>query len=202
MDKIRRLLRICSNWIGDLERVSKYINLEKIENYSKKQRDFHIHNYLDYIRNLEKLEIPLTNKLLLPENFKEAHDISVKKVRIIVEDKELLNRKIKERYKQLEQNGYSDNVFFIRPAKSLNDMKNEAKQQNNCVYKNYSESYAFGDTDIYFLREIKNPKKSLVTIEVKDNQIRQKEQKNHGSLSKEQGEILNYWEKNIIKKVA
>ena len=202
INKIRRLLRISSNFISDLKEVSKYIDLNQIENYSKKQKNFNIHNYLDYVKNLEKLEIPITNKLLLPDNFNEAHDTSVKKVEIIVDDKELMNEKIKERYKQLEKNGYSDNVFFIRPAKSLDDIKSEACQQNNCVYKNYSIPYAFGECDIYFLREIKNPKKSLVTIEVRDNKIRQKEQKNHINLSEEQNGILNYWEKNIIRKLA
>ena len=38
---------------------------------------------MDYIRNLEKLDVPLTNKMLLPENFVEAHDISVKKVKLV-----------------------------------------------------------------------------------------------------------------------
>jgi len=202
MKIIHKLLKMCNNNVDNLEQVNKYINLLKIEEYSRKEKDFSIFTYLDYIRNMEKLNVPLTNKILMPENFIEAHDISVNKVQIIVKDKKLLNKKIKERFNQLEKNSYKDNIFFIRPAKSLNDMRIEAKQQNNCVYKNYSESYAFGDTDIYFLREVNNPKKSLITIEVKNKKIRQKERKGHAGVTLEQNAILEYWEKNIIQKAA
>lgn len=201
IDKINRILRIGNNSIEKIEKVSKYVDLIKLEEYSKKCKNFSVGSYLDYLRNLEKLEIPLNNKkILFPENFWEAHDESVNKVKIV--GNKGLDKKIKKRFKELSKNSYNDNIFLIRPAKSLNDLKSEAKQQNNCVYKNYSESYAFGDTDIYFLREINKPKKSLVTIEVRDKKIRQKEQKNHHALSKEQSEILKYWEKNIIQKVA
>ena len=93
-------------------------------------------------------------------------------------------------------------MFFIRPAKTLNDIKDEAKQQNNCVYTNYSESYAWGDTDIYFLRELKNPKKSLVTVEVRNNKIRQKYQGGNQIVTQEQKNFLNLWEKQVIQKVA
>lgn len=199
---IRDILKMSDNNIIELEKAHKYIDLIKLVEYSKHQRNCSLHRYLDYIRNMERLEVPLTKKILLPENFIEAHDTSVKRVKAIVKNKDLLNERIKKRFKQLEENGYKDNTFFIRPAKSLNDMKNEARQQNNCVYTNYSEPYAMGDTDIYFLREIKNPSKSLITIEVKEKKIRQKERKNHRDILPEENEILKYWEKNIISKAA
>ena len=103
---------------------------------------------------------------MFPLNFKEAHDNSVKKVKI-VESKEIA-QKIKTRFKKLQVNKFQDKIFFIRPAKTLEDLKDEAKQQKNCVYKNYSELYANGITDIYFLRKLENPKESLVTVEVRN----------------------------------
>lgn len=202
MKVIQSILNMADNNIIELEEVSKYIDLIRLKEYSKHQKSFSLYRYLDYIRNMEALEVPLTKKVLFPENFIDAHDISVSKVDVIVKDKVLLDKRIKKRSKQLEKNSYNNNIFFIRPAKSLNDMKSEAKQQNNCVYTNYSESYAIGRTDIYFLREIKRPSKSLITIEVKDNKIRQKERKNHGAILKEQNEVLQYWEKNVLQKVA
>lgn len=63
----------------------------KLKDYSKKQQGFSVQNYLDYIRNLEKLNVPLTNKILLPENFTEAHDISIEKVEIV--NNKLINKK-------------------------------------------------------------------------------------------------------------
>jgi len=196
IEAIRRLLKMSNENIKDLERTKKYIDLVRLEEYSKKQCDFSIPNYLDYIDNLVKIGIPLTKKKLLPENFSEAHDISVKKVKI-VENKNL-DKKIKQRYKQLEKNNFRNKSFFIRPAKTLKDIKEESVQQKNCVYSNYSEKYANGDTDIYFLRKLKDPNKSLVTVEVLDGKIRQKYQKQNTSVTKAQKEFLNLWEKDIL----
>ena len=200
ISKIQRLLKISNDNINELKKVSKYADLLKIEEYSKKQKNFSLYNYLDYIRNLEKLEVPLNKKTLFPENFDKAHDESVEKVKIV--GNKGLNIRIKNRAIELSKNEYNDGIFFIRPARDLQDLKNEAKQQNNCVYKNYSEDYAFGDTDIYFMRNNKQPQKSLITIEVKDNRIRQKERKNHSSLSEEQEKVLKLWERTIINKAA
>ena len=77
-------------------------------------------------------------------------------------------------------------------------MKDEANKQDNCVYSNYSEKYAKGETDIYFLRKLKNPEKSLVTVEVSKGKIRQKYQKRNTTINKEQKEFLNFWEQNVL----
>lgn len=194
--KIRRLLRISNSNIMDLQEANSYTILIKLEEYSKKQKYFSIQNYLDYIRNMEKLEVPLTKKVLFPEKFDKAHELSVKKVKIV--NNKILQDKIKERCHQLEKNQYKDNIFFIRPAQSLDDMKEEAKQQNNCVYKNYSERYANGGTDIYFLRKLDAPNKSLVTVEVYKGRIRQKYQKKNRLVTKSQNEFLKLWEKKVL----
>ena len=65
-------------------------------------------------------------------------------------------------------------------------------------YSNYSEKYANGITDIYFLRKLKNPDKSLVTVEVFDGKVRQKYEKRNTAINKEEKEFLNLWEKNIL----
>ena len=192
---IRDLLKMAS--ANELEKVCKYTDIIKLKEYAKKQKYLSIYSYLDYIRNMEKLDIPLTNKILFPENFQEAHDESVSKVKVI--QSKLIKDKIKQRYDQLEKNIYRDNVFLIRPAKTLNDMKEEAKQQNNCVYKNYSDKYAWGDTDIYFMRELKNPNKSLVTVEVRNGKIRQKYQKRNDIVTDDQQKFLNKWEKEVLR---
>ena len=193
---IRSLLRISFSNLNDLEKANNYISLVKLAEYSKTQNNFSIQLYLDYIDNLMKIGIPLTKKKLLPANFSEAHDISMKKVKIA--ENKLLDEKIKQRYEELKRNNYKDNKFCIRPAKTLNDMKDESNQQNNCVYSNYSEKYANGITDIYFLRKLKNPDKSLVTVEVLDGKVRQKYEKRNTAINKEEKEFLNLWEKNIL----
>lgn len=192
---IRDILKMAD--LEDIETVGEYIDLIKLQKYSKKQKNFSVYNYLDYIRNLQKLDIPLTKKMLLPEDFKMAHDESVKKVKVV--NSKIIKEKIKKRYNELEKNRYNDNIYLIRPAKSLEDMKDEAKQQVNCVYKNYSDKYAYGETDIYFMREVKNPRKSLVTVEVKKGKIRQMRQKQNECVTEEQNEFLQQWEENVLK---
>ena len=197
IEMIRSLLRISFSNLNDLEKANNYISLVKLVEYSKKQNRFSIQSYLDYIDNLIRIGIPLTKKKLLPTNFSEAHDMSIKKVKIV--ENKLLDDKIRKRYEELKRNKYEDNKFCIRPAKTLNDMKDESEQQNNCVYSNYSEKYANGNTDIYFLRKLKNPNKSLVTVEVLDGKIRQKYEKRNTAINKEERDFLNLWEKNILK---
>ena len=110
MGKIRRLLKISFSNVDRLLEASMYTNLIKLEEYSKKQISFTIPSYLDYIKNMIKLEIPLTKKILFPVNFIEAHNLSVEKVKIV--NNKILKEKIKKRYKQLEKNKYSNNIFL------------------------------------------------------------------------------------------
>lgn len=196
MSIIRGLLKLSKSNIRDLLETSLYVNLITLNEYSKKQKNFTVQSYLDYLENIRDLEIPLTKKILYPKNFQKAHNESVKKVKIVKD--EILQKKIKQRGTQLEKNQYQNNVFFIRPAKSLDDMKDEAKQQNNCVYKNYSESYANGETDIYFLRNINKPEKSLVTVEVCNGKIRQERQKYNKDTTKAQKNFLEKWENEVL----
>ena len=120
-------------------------------------------------------------------------------VQVKIDGNKVLNKRIKKRYEELSKNTYSDKLYLIRPAKTLSDMKNESKQQNNCVYKNYSEKYAFGDTDIYFLRSLDAPQKSLVTIEVSNNKVIQSRTKNNSRTNKEQDYFIKKWENEILK---
>lgn len=194
---IRDILKMSNFDTEDLENVSTYIDLIKMREYSKKQKNFSIYNYLDYIRNLQRLDVPLTKKMLFPADFQKAHDESLEKVKVIKSS--VIKEKIRRRYKELEKNKYNDNVYMIRPARSLKDMKDEAEQQENCVYKNYSDIYAFGETDIYFMRKVNNPEKSLVTVEVNKGRIRQKYQRKNDIVTREQNNFLNKWEKEILK---
>ena len=49
------------------------------------------------------------------------------------------------------------------------------------------------------MREIKNPEKSLVTVEVNNGTIRQKYQKYNQAVTKEQDKFLKQWEQQILK---
>ena len=51
---------------------------------------------------------------------------------------------------------------------------------------------------VLLIRKLKNPDKSLVTVEVFDGKVRQKYEKRNTTINKEEKEFLNLWEKNIL----
>ena len=98
-------------------------------------------------------------------------------------------------------NAYKTKKYIITPAPTLKSLINESKQQKNCV-RTYAERYAQGKCDIYFMRDIKNPKKSLVTVEVKNNKVVQSRIKNNRSTTEEQDKVIDKWEQEVLKGAA
>ena len=117
-----------------------------------------------------------------------------------IKNKELISTAIKNRYSELLKNKFSNNKFIIFPANSLESLQNESAQQNNCV-RTYAEKYANRKCDIYFMRNISNPDKSLVTVEVINNKVVQSRIKNNLSPNKCQLDFLDNWEHNTLASV-
>ena len=98
------------------------------------------------------------------------------------------------RYLELVQYTYSDNKYIIFPAPSLESLKDEGKQQGNCVGYRYVTPYINRETEIFFARELTDVNKSLITLEFKNGRIVQKELLHHNrNFSKEQEEFLEKW---------
>lgn len=185
----------------DLEEVSKYISLNRFIRYAKMHhRNVRMYLYKDYLRFAKLLGFDLkNNKYAFPKNLKEEHDKLEKQYKI--QSTELIKKAIIKRGKELSANKYQNNKFIILPARTLKALQDESKQQNNCV-RTYAEKYAEGTCDIYFMRDIKKPKKSLVTVEVKDNRIVQSRIKSNDTPNEKQLKFLEAWEKNVLRKVA
>ena len=67
----------------------------------------------------------------------------------------------------------SNNYIFRLPA-DINDIKDEARQQGNCLFNaGYASRFADGNCVILFMRDKRDPLKSLVTMEIRDGEIRQ-----------------------------
>lgn len=184
-----------------LREISKYISLNRFIKYSKMQKGkFDLYLYKDYLKFAKMLGFDLkNNRYAFPKNLKEAHDELQKQFR--VQSNKIIKEAILRRAKELSKNKYKDNKFIILPAPSLSAMKDESKQQNNCV-RTYAEEYAKGVCDLYFMRNIDNPKKSLVTVEVQDNNIVQSRIKNNDDPNKTQLAFLNKWEQKVLKGAA
>lgn len=190
------LIRYLDSFGYYLDSLLKYC--KPVDLYRYKLNSINVHEYLDYLNMAKKLKYNLKDKkILYPVNLKEEHN----KLQSLIEIKrnKKITKKIQTRYKILCANMYSNKKYIIFPAKSIEEMIDESKQQNNCV-KTYAERFANGNCDIYFMRLIDNPKQSLVTVEVRNNKIVQKRIKNNQETTIEQNKFLSNWEKRVLLK--
>lgn len=193
-------IRYLSNFSESvLKEIAGYINLDKFIKYAKMHRGkIDVHMYKDYLRFAKLLGLDLKNKkYTFPDNLEERHDELEKSYE--VKNREILNKSIAERYKELKQNIYKDEEFIIIPAKNVEALEKESKEQSNCV-RTYSEKYATGKCDIYFMRLLKNKNKSLVTVEVKDNKVVQSRIKYNAQPNPIQLLFLKKWQEQILQK--
>ena len=206
-EKDMKKIRYLENFTGfggsttDLEEISKYISLNRFIKYSKMHhRKVKTYLYKDYLRFAKLFGFDLkNNRYAFPKNLKEAHDKLENQYE--VQCNEIMRKAIRKRGKELSVNTFQDNKFIILPAFTLKALQDESKQQRNCV-RTYAERYAEGKCDIYFLRNVKNIKKSLVTVEVKNNKVVQSRIKNNDDPNKTQLAFLNKWEQKVLKGAA
>ena len=184
--------------IDTFKEISKYIKLNRFIQYSKmKHHKIDIHMYKDYLRFAKLLGLDLkNNRYAFPKNLKESHDELEKQYKI--NNKKIINLAIVKRSNELSKKTFKDNRFIVFPATSIKALQDESSQQNNCV-RTYAEKYAEGICDIYFMRNVDSPKKSLVTVEVNDNRVVQSRIKNNKLPTEQQLRFLKKWEQKVLK---
>lgn len=193
-----KLIKKYGRYDLDYNVLKKYnINL-KFANKNIRFLSNNLSEYYDYLRLADKLGYDLKNKkILYPQNLLKLHDKLVKEYK--VNENKIIQKKIADVYKKIKRTEYSDKKYIIFPAKSIKELENESKQQHNCV-KTYAERIADGECNIYFMRLVDERKKSLVTVEVRNNQIVQQRTKYNKSTTQEQKDFLKIWEKEILCK--
>ena len=89
---------------------------------------------------------------------------------------------------------YDDYYYIIVPAPIIDDLKDEGKQQGNCVGYMYLKPYINSKTEIFFIRKLDNITTSFITLEFKDGKVVQKELPNHNrDLSEEHLAFIEKW---------
>ena len=68
---------------------------------------------------------------------------------------------------------YRDDDYFIMIPRSPEDVREEGRQQGHCVATRFMDYIAAGDTSVVFMRRTDDPNTSLITIEVRNNRMRQ-----------------------------
>lgn len=181
----------------DLDKLLKICKVNDLYKYNL--NDYKIYLYVDYLRFAKELGLDLTNKkYLYPKNLKAKHDELMELIKFKKDEK--IRKAMLKRYKNLSKNIYEDNRYIIYPVKTLEELNDESNQQNNCV-KTYAERYAKGETDLYFLRLVKDKNKSLVTVEVTNNKIVQSRIKNNQLPNKKEMNFLKKWEKEVLNTI-
>ena len=179
----------------DLDRVLKYC--KPLDLYKYKLKSNNVNMYLDYLEFAKKLGFDIKDKkYLYPKHLKQMHDDYMNQIETNKNKK--INKEIKKRYKELLKNQYKDKKYIIFPAASIEELVDESSQQDNCV-RTYAKRIAEGECDIYFMRLLEEPKKSLVTVEVRNNKVVQQRIKNNADTTRSQKLFLKQWETKILK---
>ena len=178
------------------DELMKYVDIEKA--FAMGLTVYNEHFYRDYLEMANTLGMNMKDKkVLYPVNIVESHNELLKQIEDIKQQE--IIEKIKIRYEELKGNSYQDEKFAVFPASSMSSLILESQMQNNCV-RTYGERYANHEVDLYFMRLLSNLEHSLVTIEVRGNEVVQCRIKNNASCTKEQMAFINKWERKVLMK--
>lgn len=182
-----------------LDLLHKYRSYHKIVKYFKQQNLETFRDYNDYLILLDRLNISKDNEnTLFPSDFKVAHDSTVQRLqqkedeerKATLEQKLNKFNKLLKKYKK--KYTYSSKKLIIRPLVSIDEVYEEAQQQNNCVYTNYCEKYLKGKTILLVVRRVAEPDKAYCTVEISLNdELVQCRAKNNASAPAEVKEFMN-----------
>lgn len=181
--------------LSNFKELSTYLNMEKALYNGLNETNEHL--YKDYLDFAKRLHLNMKDKrVLYPVDIVKSHDELMRQVETI-ENQEIIE-KIKIRYEELKQLSYHDDKYVIFPVPSLSDLIRESEVQDICI-RSYNERYANGETNLFFMRSIKNVNKPLVAIEVKDGKIMQSRSKRNNDPTRMQKAFINKWENEVLK---
>lgn len=137
--------------------------------------------YFDYLEMREKLGYDLHNKVYQkPRDITEAHNRMVTESNKKEMDERMLaaERKypgIKKQYRKLKKKYfYEDDTYLIRPAKSAWEIMMEGRLLHHCVGNDsYLAGHNSGKGIILLLRYRAEPENPYITVEIRDEGIRQ-----------------------------
>lgn len=166
--------------------------LGRVDTYEAIERTEALGLLKDYIQSC----LILGKKPVFGDSLKREHDVAARLLRLKKDD--VLDAQI--RAVANDKMDYKEDVFFIRSIKSYDDLLDEATQQSNSVAC-YGQMIAKGWRQIFVMREVANPDRSLVTVEYGrggvfgSGRIIEKRTRFNGALrNKAQSDFLRRWE--------
>jgi hypothetical protein len=88
---------------------------------------------------------------------------------------------------------YQDDQYLIKIPRSAEDVRDEGRQQGHCIAQQYINHIAVGDTVCVFMRKVNQPDRSYITIEIRNNVIRQACVGDNNSVPEEQRQWIRHW---------
>lgn len=130
-----------------------------------------------------------------PRNFLTTHKIACRNYNRLKKEfpEDLFKKRINKNYEYI----YRDYKFIYPDC--VQDIKDEAVQQNNCV-ASYIDGVIDGRCHIMFLRKKDSLDKSLVTLEIVNNQIVQAKRRFNEPVTAEDQEAIDKWNKKFAEK--
>lgn len=126
----------------------------------------------DYVEMCFKAGYKKSQISFFPRDLKKAHDnimteIQVKEDATRDRKLQLVAKAMQERY-SFEKNGYS--VSFLA---STEQIREEAKQMDNCIFTHFLDEIANGQTAVMSIRKVDAPDKPVADLEIKEGRVKQ-----------------------------
>ncbi|MDR9857850.1 PcfJ domain-containing protein [Paenibacillus sp. VCA1] len=159
--------KIALTWAPEKKIIKYFLKQLRKGHYTKSTTI--LTDWRDYRKQCEELGINLKEEHnLFPNDLHEAHLKLTRRIKM-KNDKQL-NEKITRRLPDLEKFSFEWNGYLIRPARSSIELFEEGKHLLHCV-GGYSNSYAEGRTNIFFVRKKSNPEVPFYTMEVRGEYV-------------------------------
>ena len=185
---------------GHTEKFHRY--LEGLIQNKESRRD-----YIDYLEDMEYLQIPPTEDVLFPRNFQQTHqrlalqrrekEDAVRKMEIAEKDKLL-----QEMLPELEETyRFEDEQFCIVLPACKEDFNREGRENHNCVGGSYYDKMLKGQSCVMFLRRKEEPGKAFCTVEMNGERILQCQAVRNSEPPEEAKAFMEKFSKEVARRI-
>lgn len=187
----------------------QYGHTEKFHRYLEEmvQNKENCRDYIDYLEDMEYLQIPPTEDVLFPRNFQQTHQ----RLTIQRREKEDIMRKmeIAEKDKLLQTMlpelediyQFADEQFCMVLPTCKEDFNREGRENHNCVGGSYYDKMLKGQSCVMFLRRKEEPDKAFCTVEMSGERILQCRAVRNSEPPEEAKEFMEKFSKEVARRI-
>lgn len=156
-------------------------------------------DWRDYREECKQLRMDFNKEqYMYPSNLRAAHAETSKKVKYKHDKK--MDQRIRKRVPDLEETyGFESADLILRPAQSSEELFNEGAYQSICI-GGYTDRYATGTIDLFFIRRKKELDKPFYAVEIVDGVVRQCRGKGNCSATKEVEAFMESFKRERLSK--